>query len=279
MQRIWNPIGRRGSALLLVGASAVTMAACNTTEAKEIVTTTEYGSTVKLGQGTARTYITSVNGEPQEVGVALSEAALNGLPTSHDPGGVLIEGHYMSFENILALPQNNPTGFAYVTLNWNPGGHEPPGLYESPHFDFHFYWLSNEERVAIDPSDPEFQKKTERVPAPEYIPQGYILPAPMAVPQMGVHWVDPTSPELNGQPFTQTFIYGSWDGEVIFAEPMITKAFLETKPNFTKALPAPKQIAADGWYPGSYSIRWDATAKEYRIALTGMVARKSSDGQ
>jgi hypothetical protein len=29
---------------------------------------------------------------------------------------------------------------------------------------------------------------------------------------MGVHWIDPKSPEFNGGKFTQTFIFGSYDG-------------------------------------------------------------------
>jgi hypothetical protein len=55
-----------------------------------------------------------------------------------------------------------------------------------------------------------------------------------AIPRMGTHWPDMRSPELQGmlgnpqgyRPFTTTFIYGSWDGDFIFAEPMITRAFI-----------------------------------------------------
>lgn len=271
-----NTIGHGGRVLILIVASAVTLAGCNRTEASKAAAVTEYGKEITMGQGTARTYVTLLNGEPHEIGVSLSEAALTGLPSAHDPGGVLVEGHYMIFENVLEMPASNPTGYKFVTLDWNPGGHEPPGIYDSPHFDFHFYTLSNEARIAIGPSDPDLQKKAENVPAPEYIPQGYIMPAAMAVPRMGVHWVDPTSPELNGKPFTQTFIFGTFDGEVIFAEPMITKAFLESKPNFTAPLPAAQQYAIAGHYPTGYSIRWDAAAREYRIALTGLTSRKGS---
>ena len=42
-------------------------------------------------------------------------------------------------------------------------------------------------------------------------------------------------PELQpppaGKTFTETFIYGSWDGKFIFLEPMITKAYLESLKN------------------------------------------------
>ncbi|MGI8637700.1 MAG: hypothetical protein ACR2KZ_20055, partial [Segetibacter sp.] len=60
-------------------------------------------------------------------------------------------------------------------------------------------------------------------PTASYLPQNYFPGAP--VPQMGKHFVDIASPELNGQPFTQTFIYGSYDSKVTFYEPMITLDF------------------------------------------------------
>ena len=90
---------------------------------------------------------------------------------------------------------------------------------------------------------------------------------------MGAHWVDPTSAELNGSEFTQTFIFGTWDGELIFAEPTITKAFLDSKPNFTAELSVPDQVTTPGYYPSSYGIRWDEETKEYRVSLEGLVRR------
>jgi hypothetical protein len=91
---------------------------------------------------------------------------------------------------------------------------------------------------------------------------------------MGAHWVDPTSPELNGELFTRTFLYGSWDGEMIFAEPMVTKAFLETKPDFRAAIPTPARYAVAGHYPTEYRVYWNEETKEYRVALAGLVERK-----
>jgi hypothetical protein len=48
---------------------------------------------------------------------------------------------------------------------------------------------------------------------------------------MGVHWRPALArlQELLGnpagyKPFTTTFIFGSWDGKFLFAEPMITRA-------------------------------------------------------
>jgi hypothetical protein len=91
---------------------------------------------------------------------------------------------------------------------------------------------------------------------------------------MGMHWVDPTSEELHGAPFTKTFIFGSWDGKLIFAEPMITKATIESKQTITTPIGVAKSYSQPGRYPTSYTIRWNETAKQYEVALTGLMARQ-----
>jgi hypothetical protein len=232
---------------------------------------TFYGTSQSLGDGTARTYVEVRGGEPVEIGVALSAGALDNLPPMH-PGHT--DPHASMVAYLLDLPaQAARTPFRFVELDWNPGGHEPPGIYDQPHFDFHFYTTGKEVREAIDPADPLFQKKTENVPAPGFMAAGYVAPMLVAVPKMGLHWIDPTSPELNGQKFTRTFIYGSWDGEVIFWEPMVTREFILSRPNFQVDVVQPERVAAPGFYPKGYAVRWDAERGEYRIALTGLAER------
>jgi hypothetical protein len=171
-----------------------------------------------------------------------------------------------------ALPATNPTPFQHIFLGWNPGGHEPPGVYDVPHFDFHFYTTPNEARVAIDrATEPAFDQKAAHHPAGDYAPEGYIA-IPGGVPLMGTHWVDPATPELNGQPFTKTFIFGSWDGELTFVEPMITKAYLETRPSYYQRIPVPAYEEA-GYRPSAYRVYFDEPTREYRVALTDFVWR------
>ena len=216
-RKLSNSLGVLGAgALVMVGVAAGTSISAPTNGV-------EYGGAVPMGDGTARVYIELRDGVPVELGVALSEEAMNGLPTHHTPGGIELEPGHMMFFSTPAMPATNPTPYEHVFLGWNPGGHEPPGVYDVPHFDFHFYTTSNESRVAIDRSvDPAFDEKAARHPSGARAPEGYV-PIPGGVPLMGTHWVDPTTPELNGQPFTTTFIFGSWDGELTFTEPMITR--------------------------------------------------------
>jgi Domain of unknown function (DUF5602) len=244
-----------------------------------------YGPSLALGQGTARTFVSLDNqGAPTKLGVALSESAMQGLPTTPMPGmpsAVMLT---------LALPSEaSNTGFDHVMLDWNPAGHEPDHVYTHPHFDFHFYQITSAERDAIVPSNPTYAAKVGVFPSPDFVPAGFVagnvlagVPAvAAAVPFMGMHWLDVTSPELqpppSGKTFTTTFIYGSYDGKFTFLEPMITKAYIESMKDKADGVTMPIGVAAKvaktGAYPNAYSIKYDAASKEYRITLEGLTQR------
>jgi hypothetical protein len=255
----------------------------------------QYGKPIKVGNGRARTYVVldaKRGGAPLELGVALDERALQGLPAT---GGHTMAaggdhaGHKASGEMLLSLPERNPTQYRFVELNWNPAGHEPEGVYTVPHFDFHFYTISKAERDAIDPADPAFATKGDNLPPGPFVPAFNAMLAPpgvpasaMAVPRMGVHWSDVRSPELQGmlgnpqgyRPFTATFIYGSWNGRFIFNEPMITRAFLLSKPNVELPVGTAASYTPAGYYPQAYRIQYDPQAKEYLVALTKLTRRQ-----
>jgi Domain of unknown function (DUF5602) len=249
----------------------------------------QYGAPVRVGNGRARSYVVrrDRDGRTVEVGVALDAAALQGLPMAAPHAGAGNgHDHGESGEYLLPLPRRHGTSLQLIELNWNPGGHEPPGIYDVPHFDFHFYTISKDERDAIVPSDPEFMTKAARFPAQSDVPAGFMVlppaPAPVpAVPKMGVHWSNLAAPELqppgsaNYAPFTHTFIYGSWDGRFTFAEPMITRAYLLTQPDILVPVSRLPQSAGTGISPTAYRIRWDARAREYRIALSGLADRQN----
>ena len=218
---------------------------------------TFYGHQVQLGDGKVRTFVTiSHAGVPVEIGIVMTEDALQGL------GDETIQ---------LSFPFHKKAGevtpFDHVLLDWNPHGHEP-FFYESPHFDFHFYMTSEAERLAISATSPLM----EQLPPIAYWPQGYV-PTAGGVPQMGKHWINPLSPEISGgQPFTHTFIYGSYGGAFNFVEPMITRAFLLSGETVSMPYGQPVQfMIEDTYHPTKYNIY----KKEgfYYITLTEFVFR------
>ena len=250
-------IGHRGLLVGLVGGAALS---CSDSTDPEL-SGTFYGPTTTVGAGTGRTYVVRNSaGDPTELGVALSESALTGLPT-------------VVTQLVLALPvEASATPYKHVGLDWRPTGHPPPMVYTVPHFDVHFYAITEAERAAQTTADPLYTTKAEKNPAADLIPTGYVRGGTDL--QMGTHWSDPSAAEFNGQVFTRTFIYGSFDGKFIFGEPMVTLALLTSKPPLT-SLPVkqPARYSTTGFQPTSYSVGFDAVAKEHRIALTGLVLR------
>jgi hypothetical protein len=254
------------------------------------------GGSATVGKGRVRSYVLldRATNAPTEIGVAFDERALEGLPTDgaghHGQTGAV-------HQYLLSLPTEQTAPFKFVEVNWNPMGHEPDGVYQNvPHFDFHFYTVSKADRDAIVPSNPRYAAEANNVPTGDYVPPFALQlgppgakPADVAVPLMGVHWIDTRSEELQGllgkpdayRPFTRTFILGSWNGRFHFWEPMITRAHILAKKSASDAavrdevipLPVPARYQVPGHYPTAYRISWDAKAREYRIALTGMTKR------
>jgi hypothetical protein len=279
----------RTGLLLLTAALAAAAAreGSRTHQAQPAGLRSSYGASVALGNGVARTYVLTDGrtGKPVEVGVALTAQALEGLPMQSPDHGPGTHGPYSEY--LLQLPAGNPTPYRFVELDWNPHGHGGP--YTSPHFDFHFYRVPLATRNEIDLASPDFAAKAARLPADDEIPAGYLsthvllktTPAGMTVPRMGLHWLDSKSPELppSSQPFTTTFIVGSWNGQVIFDEPMVTRAFILAQRTGAATadsipLPSARRYVPAGYYPVSYGIRWDEAAGEYRIALQGLSRRE-----
>jgi Hypothetical protein TTHB210 len=181
------------------------------------------GTATPLGNGSLHSWVSfDEDGKPTAVGVTFSETALAGPPVEPPPG-------FDGTEYDLALPaETNLLPFDHIMVNWNPHGHHPAHIYDVAHFDFHFYFMSADERRRI-PAKGDDLLKCRKQPAATYVPAGYIFAPDSEMPQMGSHWVDLASHEFHGAGFTSTFIWGSYDGKVIFVEPMISKTFLEAR--------------------------------------------------
>lgn len=218
------------------------------------------GDTTNYLGSTLSTYITTdEDGNPEEIGFTVPEAAFNSFDA--------LTGD-VSWS--LKFPtEHNETPFVHMWAGYNPHGHEPMGIYDKPHFDFHFYMTTEAERQAISPADTVAGAKplpTGEVPA-TYFNAGL-------VPTMGSHWIDSQAPELHGQGFTETFIFGSFDGKMTFYEPMITKAYIAEKHNFSKNIPAVTAFAKSGkFYPTQEGFRYDTAKKEYQFYLREFVKR------
>jgi len=231
---------------------------------------TYVGEAKPVGNGSVRSWVgVDKSGAPISVGVSFSETALLGLPMQLPKDDI-------GWEWNLALPKELAVApFDHVAFYWNPRGHIPDGIYNVAHFDIHFFMVPEPQRAEITAMNYNLER-CFKLPSQEYIPAGYFLPPQTEHRRMGVHWVDPTSHEFHGHDFTASLLYGSYDGQINFIEPMMTRTFLETRPEFTAEIKQPTLYAKAGYYPTTYSVRFDPRNKEYVVSLDGLTMRQAT---
>ena len=274
---------------------ALAAAGCATRQAAPLARTP--GWQLKLGDGTVTSYAEfDGNAAPTAIGVVWSAKALDGLPAHSDEhrcfgrdkdGGIHGDTKCQhTHEFVIPLPdtvaRRDDIPFKWVLLNWNPTGHIPPGIYDVAHFDVHFEMGAIADAFAIEPGPcgPElvrcdqFAKARKPVP-PNYIPADYV-DVEAVVPVMGNHLIDPTGHEFHQKAFTRSWIYGVYDGRVIFYEAMVTRAHLISKPNDCTPIKSPRAVAVGGFYPTEYCVRHDATTGEYSVSMEKFARREAS---
>jgi hypothetical protein len=259
------------------------------------------GSQTELGKGTVSSYA-EVNGrgEPAAIGVVFSPTALDGLPeggsdrhhcVDRNKDGIVDHATECipTFEHVIPLPdavaRRADIPFRWVLLNWNPVGHIPPGIYDVPHFDIHFFMepIANVFALRSGLCGPEFVSCDQFEVAKRPVPTNYIhsdyRDVDAVVPAMGNHLIDLTGPEFNKQPFTRSWIFGVYGGRVIFYEEMVTRAFLLSKPQTCVPIKSPKAVAVSGFYPTVSCLRHNATAGEITVSMEAFTLRTASPPQ
>jgi hypothetical protein len=281
--------------MLLIGTAAFAVCA---TQAALADPTVVRGEVKELGDGSAQIYAElDAEGAPRVIGVSFEQNMLEGLPDmpntwsrcfDKNTNGKIDDHHECNgdYELAFALPDelanNGATPFKWVSVNWNPMGHPPPAppVWAVPHLDFHFYIMEREAVRQIRPgpcSELIHCDDFKRAQVP--VPSNYVHPDHIdvgaAVPDMGNHLIDSKSPELvtQGTLFTHTFIFGAYDGHVSFYEPMITRAYLESRPDLCVPIKQPQAWQIEGYYPTNYCIRYMADDKRYTVSLEEFVHR------
>ena len=236
-------------------------------------------------------------GVPQQIGIVFSKDALAGLPPEPnrhsrcfdlDGNGQINDSGECDGDYQIDLPfPAEVTGrddipFNFAMLNWNPGGH-PPEVWLLPHFDIHFYSIpkTTVKAIRVGPCGifidcEDFARAIKPVPAKYVHPEHASVEA--AVGQMGDHLIDTRTPEFGDPPetFTYTWIFGAYDGSVIFNEVMVTRDFLTGEPDLCNDIKQPAAWEKAGYYPTRYCIRNDSSDGSLRVYMEEFVLRPAS---
>jgi len=249
-----------------------------------------------LGNGYVESYA-EVNGcgEPLAIGVAITQAAIDSLPTERNDGALCwdLDGDGLmnhdtecgwGHNRVLYLPKLPDVPFTYILFNWATFGHGPLHVFDKPHFDIHIYDNDNLERLAIRPGPctsfincDDLATATKLLP-PEFFPDGFEYQVGGAAQgMMGMHIVDTDAPEHHGGELTQTFAYGAYNGHLTFWEPLVTLSFLQTRPNTCADIAQPAAVEKTGFYPLQYCTRYRPHRNDYVITLEDFEFREGAD--
>lgn len=226
------------------------------------------GDRKPMGKGEARAWVRYDDRRvPTAVGVTLTESALAGLPDA-DAG---VAACCDVTEHLLKLPRPEgvlATPFDHVAVRWNPRGLGLKGTAEKPVLDFQFHLTTPQHRGGISAEGDDLARARKPL-AKRAVPAGYVL-ADGALPASGARWIDPASLGAHGRPFTRTLVYGSYDGRLTFIAPVITRSFLEVRPDIFDPIAVPQSYPTPGLYPSACRVTYDPAKREYTVALEGL---------
>lgn len=236
---------------------------------------TVWGETASLGDGTVRPFVSqNPAGKTMFVGMEISAAAAT------------IDADEFDEPELVALDFPGETPFEWLGLNWMPGGHGPPEVYGTPHFDIHYY-LEAQDAIAEIPAinyPPGSGEPYGVALADDQMPPGYFR-THAVVENMGEHLFDATAPEWaapnvpSGVPFTHSFVWGHWDGNLNFFEPMIATAFFEgLDDEVTTEISMPVRLPTAGQYPTAYKIAYHGNRDVYTVTLESFERFAGSTG-
>jgi hypothetical protein len=134
-----------------------------------------------------------------------------------------------------------PVGPCQHIYRFRFGNVQAPGSKAPSHFDFHYYLrprrivdastmcVSSDSRTC-DPFRTSYaqMRRFLRMPAPPFIPASYAPDVGSSIPMMGLHLLDRTFHyTVHNVDHHPTLLYGTFDGNVLFAEASVTLATLQ----------------------------------------------------
>jgi hypothetical protein len=165
------------------------------------------------------------------------------------------------------MPQEaiDQTVIRSLALNFYENGHIPPGVYDTPHWEFHPQSILEEDVQKIDCSDPTHV-------SPDVIPEGHVVPPAEALPcmpLMGFHGLAMSAPEFNGQRFRAgahliTYYRGDW----IAFEPKLANEVMFKRETVVEELPWVPNIDRPALYPKKFIMEYHEAEDTYLFRHT-----------
>lgn len=180
------------------------------------------------------------------------------------------------------------TGIDHISVDFNPCGHPPMGVFTVPHYDLHIYLVSPEYRTCMtcttipgapvcDPSNQDtfsgrafFNVATTTDGSPANMPDGFEVAVFDSVPLMGGHaWHAMNQPPGDNSWSEPVWVMGPYDGQIVDYEPMFPLSYVsgDTSTYWEENLTYKGQTIPE--LPNRYSVGYDADTKVITVSLSG----------
>jgi hypothetical protein len=235
------------------------------------------------------------DGLPSMVSVDIPPIRFTGAGRSATlPVGPCQHIYRFRFESVRAPGAKAPSPFRYAEVDWNTEGRPrgPNNSFVSPHFDFHYYLrprrvvdattmcVSSNGRTC-DPFRTSYaqMRRFLRMPAPAFIPASYTPDVGSSIPMMGLHLLDRTFHyTVHNVDQYPTLLYGTFDGNVLFAEASVTLATLQdaiAAPGHVVSFRfrQPRTVEGGVPWPTRFAIQYIPASGTFRAAFERFRAR------
>lgn len=205
------------------------------------------GPKVAVGNGYVISWIRVINNQtPWEIGIDITSGVLEDLPK--DSG--LIE------PAIIPLPDiaEKLTPFNHISITWNPENFSDIPGFEQAHFNFYFHTIPIGDRMSIPVWSEETDPSFSTYPPRNHLPKNYspLIKGIGSYAEIGRHWLSTDSKSY--LPLAETFSFGTYDGKLIFMDPIVTLSVLKSGEEIIKPIPQPLYHSGNNPLPREYKI-------------------------
>lgn len=182
-------------------------------------------------------------------------------------------------------------GIDHISIDFNPCGHPPVGVFTAPHYDFHFYKVDPEYRACMTCETPIGAPICNPAPSAQTtsnglgffnvntvlgsgalsnMPAGFEIGMGDMIPLMGGHaWNFTNQPSNASEWEDPVWVMGPYDGSIVYYEPMVPYSFVsgDTEKTYEEDLTYEGQTVKE--LPTMYTVVYDATSQFTTITLKG----------
>lgn len=223
------------------------------------------GPKVAVGNGYVFSWMRVIdNNTPWEIGIDITSAVLEDLPK--DSG--LIE------PAIIPLPEiaEKLTPFNHISITWNPENFSDIPDFKQAHFNFYFYTIPINDRMSIPPWSEETNPPFSTYPPKNYLPKDYspLINGIGSYSEIGRHWL--SSDSKSYLPLADAFSFGTYEGKLIFLNPIVTFPVLKSGEEIKKPISQPLYYPGGKPFPREYKISIN-TNDNHTVALRNFLYR------